>query len=212
MLTVTRETHETPPEIARILALAGGLNRFGEPNFRAVWGWNRLGWIGGRWTDRDASGAVVRETIGVRRAPKYFPHDRWHIERWCPPESYGSPEEWARATLEIKDGINVPALGPYPSRGEYEHVFTVARILDARGPAACDSQHRRGPEKMSTDSETVCSGTFLQLTPTIAERIARMIEFGRAVRRPDSREALMRREAARDRAYDSFADTVLSDV
>jgi hypothetical protein len=238
MLTITRETHDTPPEIARILTLAGGLNRLGEPNFRAVWGWNRLGWIGGRWTDRDASGAVIREIIGVRRVPKYIPHNRWHIERWCPPESYGSPEQWARATLEIEDGINVPALGPYPSRGEYEHVWTleaaasaesslVPQPLSSKGASSrttstsrssatpCHSERRCGASAEESASvsgvsiATPCTD-FVQLTPTIAERIARMIEFSRAVCRAESREALLRREAARDRAYDSFADAVLS--
>jgi hypothetical protein len=209
MISILRETHETPPSIARTLALAGGSNRFGEPNFRAVWGWNRLAWIGGRWTDLDASGSVLREIIGLRFEPKYIPVDRWHIERWCPPEMYGSPEAWARNTLEIENGMNVPALGPFPSRGEYEHVFTVARISNARCPTACASQHRRGPKAMSRDSGNV-SGEFVQLTPTIAERLARMIEFGRTARPQQGREALNRREAQRDKDYDDYADEVLS--
>jgi len=183
LIQVLRETHEAPATVAHRLARAGGRNIFGEPNFRAVWGWNRLGWIGGRWTDRDpATGSVLRETIGLRLAPKYFPLNRWHIERWCAPETYGSPEQWARNTLEIEDGRNVPALGPYPSRGEYEHVFT---LEDPRG-------------------------NFLQLTPTFAERLAHMIESSRAAPKLQSRESLYRREAARDRAYDTWADQVLS--
>lgn len=183
MIHVLRETHEPPASVAQRLAFAGGRSIFGEPNFRAVWGWNRLGWIGGRWTDHDpATGSVLRETIGVRLAPKYFPHNRWHIERWCAPETYGSPEQWARNTLEIEDGRNIPALGPYPSRGEYEHVFT---LEDSRG-------------------------NFLQLTPTMIERLSRMIEFSRAATKQQSREALNAREARRDREYDSWADAVLS--
>lgn len=201
MIHVLRETHEAPATVAHRLALAGGRNIFGEPNFRAVWGWNRLGWIGGRWTDRDpATGSVVRETIELRLAPKYFPHNRWHIERWCAPETYGSPEQWVCNTLEIEDGRNVPALGPYPSRGEYEHVFT---LEDLRG-------------------------NFLQLTSTIAERLAHMIERSRALsgactaglppgafglsRTQESRrgrESLYRREAQRDRAYDAWAEALL---
>ena len=50
-------------EAARALALAGGRNRFGEPNYRAVWGWSRLDWIGGKWEDRDASGSLIREVV-----------------------------------------------------------------------------------------------------------------------------------------------------
>jgi hypothetical protein len=202
LIEVLRETHEAPATVAHRLARAGGRNIFGEPNFRAVWGWNRLGWIGGRWTDRDpATGSVLRETIAMRLAPKYFPLNRWHIERWCAPETYGSPEQWARNTLEIEDGRNVPALGPYPSRGEYEHVFT---LEDPRG-------------------------NFLQLTPTIAERLASMIERSRALsgactaglppgalglsRTQESRrgrESLYRREAHRDHEYDAWAEALLS--
>jgi len=239
MITITRETHETSRNIAQILARAGGLNTFGEPNFRAVWGWNRLAWIGGRWTDYDDSGRVLRETIGLRYEPKYFPHDRWHIERWCPPEMYGSPETWARQTVEIENGMNVPALGPYPARGEYEHVFTLqsfaraqsrwvphpscskgagvasrSRATGANRSSAtqCHSERRcsaSAEESASRFSVTPCTG-FVQLTPTIAERLARIIEFSRAQPRSASREALARRVDAADRAYDSFADTILS--
>lgn len=202
-IQILRETHETPSSIAQTLARAGGTNRFGEPNFRAVWGWSRLAWIGGRFEDRDAAGNLVRETVELRYEPKYFPRDRWHIERWCAPEIYGSPEDWARATLEVDGAQSIAALGPYPSRGEYEHVFTL-----------------EGPQN-----------EFVQLTATIADRLARMIEASRALTGAGNasvscsstratglpagsqgREALYRREAARDRDYDSWADTLLSDA
>jgi hypothetical protein len=209
MIRILRETHSAPASIAQTLARAGGTNRFGEPNFRAVWGWSRLAWIGGRFEDRDVAGNLLRESIELRFEPKYFPRNRWHIERWCAPEIYGSPEDWARATLEVEGARSIAALGPYPSRGEYEHAFTL-----------------EGPQN-----------NFVQLTATIAERLARMIEASRALTgagasgtgfslcsatgaahthaSPASRqgrEALYRREAARDRDYDSWADTLLSDA
>jgi hypothetical protein len=183
MIQILRETHEAPASVARRLAIAGGVNRFGEPNYRAVWGWSRLGWIGGKWVDRDSEGTVIRETVALRREPKYTPHDRWHIERWLAPETYGSPQHWYAQTMEREGGIAVPALGPYPERGEYEHVFTLET-----------------PE-----------GGFLQLTPTAAEHIARAIEAGRdagAVRR---RAALDERERRSERDYDAWAWDVLSD-
>ena len=111
MIFVIREMHEAPECVARELLLAGGRNPFGEANYRAVWGWGRLDWIGGKWEDRDpVSGALVREVVELRREPKYTPRDRWHIERWMPAESYGSPAEWHAQTLEIVNGRNVPAL------------------------------------------------------------------------------------------------------
>jgi len=182
MIYVLRETREAPEEVARALALAGGYNRFGEPNYRAVWGWSRLDWIGGKWEDRDASGALVREVVELRREPKYAPHNRWHIERWMPPESYGSSEEWRAQTLEIQNGRNVPALGPYPSRGDYEHCFTL-----------------EGPR-----------GEFVQLTPAVARHVARAIEASRGIPRAKKREALDERARREEREYDAFAEGALA--
>jgi hypothetical protein len=184
MIRILRETYTPPDGIVRRLTAAGGRNRFGEPNFRAVWGWSRLGWIGGKWEDRDPqTNEVVRETISVRLEPKYLPLDRWHVERWCPPEMYGSPQDWQEQTSEVIDGKTVSALGPYPSRGEYEHVFTL------------EGSH----------------GEFVQLTPAIVEQLSRMIEASRGVDRGAGRESLYRREASAETRYDSFADTILGD-
>jgi hypothetical protein len=182
MIHVLHENHEAPESVARRLAIAGGANRFGEANYRAVWGWSRLGWVGGRWEDRDPNdGTLVREAVELRRVPKYTPYDRWHIERWLPPEAYGSPRDWYAQTVERDDGINVPTLGPYPDRGEYEHCFTLA-----------------GPR-----------GEFIQLTPTVAELIARAIERGRSVSEGERRAAISRREDRAEREYDEWAMDVL---
>lgn len=184
MIQVTRETHQASASIQRRIARAGGSNRYGEPNFRAVWGGSRLTWIGGRWRDRDAHGNATREMIELRQVPKYFPLDRWHIERWTPPESYGSPALWYAQTMETEDGIRIPALGPYPSRGEYEHCFTLA---DARGE-------------------------FLPLTASACDWIVRAIEWSRRQRRGANREALAGREARREREWDRAADDIFDDA
>jgi hypothetical protein len=182
MITVIREVHEAPAEIAQELLLAGSANQFGEPNYRAVWGWSRLDWIGGKWEDRDpASGTLLREVIEVRREPKYTPHNRWHIERLMAPESYGSPEAWHAQTIEIVNGRYIPALGPYPSRGDYEHCFTL-----------------EGPE-----------GEFVQLTPAVARHIARAIETSRGIPRAKKKEALDERTRREEREYDTFAESAL---
>src|SRR6266568_3689561 len=124
--SVIRETHDAPESVTRGLRLAGGVNRFGEANYRAVWGWNRLAWIGGKFEERDpATGSFLREVVELRQEPKYPAVNRWHIERWLPPEAYGSPRAWYTQTIERENGVSIPALGPYPSRGEYEHCFTL---------------------------------------------------------------------------------------
>lgn len=182
MIRVIRETHEAPAAVQDRVAAAGGLNRFGEPNFRVVWGGSRLAWVGGRWTDRDAHGNAVREAIKLRRVPKYAPVDRWHIERWTPPESYGPPERWYAQTIEVEDGIRIPALGPFPSRGEYEHCFTLEST----------------------------SGEFIPLTSAACDWIVRAIEWSRRQPASARRAAVAAREARRARDWDRAVDEVLS--
>jgi len=184
MILVVRETHDTPETVAHRLERAGGLNRYREPNYRAVWGWNRLAWIGGKFEDRDEHGALLRERVELRREPKYPVVNRWHVERWVPPEVYGSPRAWYAQTIERENGISIPALGPYPSRGEYEHCFTL-----------------EGPK-----------GEFLQLTPTVAEHIARAIEWSRKYPRAKSRSRLYDREGREERSYEDWAFDQLDDA
>ena len=185
MILVTRETHDTPETVAIRLARAGGLNRLGEPNYRAIWGWNRLAWIGGKFEDRDpVTGSLLREVVELRQEPKYPAVNRWHIERWVPPEAYGSPRLWYAQTIERENGVSIPALGPYPSQGEYEHCFTL-----------------EGPR-----------GEFLQLTPTVAEHVARAIEWSRRHPRVKSRAQLYEREARSERRYESGAYDMLDDA
>ncbi len=184
MILVVRETHDAPESVAHRLARAGGANRFGEANYRAVWGWNRLAWIGGKFEDRDDHGALLRERVELRHEPKYPAVNRWHIERWLPPETYGSPRAWYAQTIERENGISIPALGPYPSRGEYEHCFTL---------------------------ETP-RGEFLQLTPTIAEHIARAIEYSRNFASPKSRSRLYERAGREERSYENWAYDVMDDA
>jgi len=183
MIRVVRETHETPDWATRALRLAGGVNRFGDNNYRVVWGWNRLTWIGGKWEDRNVAGELLREVVELREEPKYAPPDRWHLERWVPPEAYGSPRAWFANTIEIENGRSIPALGPYPSLGEYEHCFTL---------------------------EDPC-GEFVQLTPEVVAHVARAIEWSRGLAPSVRKSALTRRNEHEERSYDAHADAVLSD-
>lgn len=185
MIRILRETHDTPDNVAQRLARAGGINRFGEPNYRAVWGWNRLAWIGGKFVEHDpATGSLLREVVELRQEPKYPSVNRWHIERWVPPEVYGSPRLWYTQTIERENGVSIPALGPYPSRGEYEHCFTL-----------------EGP-----------NGEFIQLTPTAAEHIARAIEFSWCSPRSSKKRSLDDRAQREESAYEAWAYDQLDDA
>jgi hypothetical protein len=185
MILVIRERHNTPEAVAHRLDRAGGRNWFGEANYRAVWGWNRLAWIGGKFEDRDPlTGSLLREVVELRQEPKYPALNRWHIEKWLPPESYGSPRLWYAQTIERENGISIPALGPYPSRGDYEHCFTL-----------------ESPD-----------GQFVQLTATAAEHIAKAIEWSRHAPNSTRKRKLYQREERREQQYDTWAYDVLDDA
>jgi len=170
LIHVTRETHETPAAIEERVTRAGGTNRYGEPQFRVVWGGARLAWIGGRWTDRDASGNMIREAVELRRVPKYLPVDR-------------SPDEWRAQTTEIDGGMRIAALGPYPSRGDYEHCFTLEST----------------------------AGEFIPLTTAACDWIVRAVEWARQQPRSKVRGAVAAREARRTRDWDRHVDAVLDE-
>src|SRR5271154_1955556 len=185
MIQVLRETHETPEDVARRLERAGGINRLGEANYRAVWGWNRLAWIGGKFEEHDpATGSLLREVVELRQEPKYPAVNRWHIEKGLPAEASGSPRAWYAQTIEVANGRSIPALGPYPSRGEYEHCLTLENA----------------------------KGQFVQLTATAAEHIARAIERARKHSRSTSRTSLYEREARAERASDETSYDILDDA
>jgi hypothetical protein len=181
---VLRELHDTPENVAERLRLAGGVNRLGGSNYRAVWGWNRLDWIGGKFEDRDQDGTLLREVVELRREPKYPQVNRWHLEKWMPPESYGSPRMWYAETIERANGESIPALGPYPVRGDYEHVM----VLET--PA----------------------GEFLQLTPTIVEHIALALEYSRRFASSKRKRVIDDRTQKQDQDYDAWAFDVLDDA
>jgi hypothetical protein len=127
---------------------------------------------------------VIREIVELRHVPKYTPVDRRHLERWTPPESYGSPEQWYERTMETEDGMCVPALGPYPSRGEYEHCFTL-----------------NGAEN-----------EFVPLTPAACDWVVRAIEWARRQPKSASRAAIVEREARREYEWNRRADEALEQV
>jgi hypothetical protein len=192
MIPVLTQHRRAPAAIQERLARAGGRNRFGEPNFRVVWGWDRLTWIGGKWEDweHDAKGMPTRlksVSYEYRQMPKYEDYWRWHVETWRPPEFYGSPARWAEQYTVQEDGRSFLELGPYPQRGEYELCFTV------QTPA----------------------GQYLDLTPRVAELVVRAVVWSRyRVQKDKSKSlaALRAREAKKQRDWDTWADAVLDDA
>ena len=115
-----------PPSVAAACVRAGGLNRFGDPNYRLVWGWQALELRGGEVTDYDDDGYPIRTELRYEWWPRYAPkNSRFHLQVWVPPEKYGSPDDWYEITESYIRGQKVARLGDYPHRGDYELVATM---------------------------------------------------------------------------------------
>lgn len=171
------------------VARAGGYHVTGQPYFRVVWGWSRLTTIGGMWDDFSEQNIFLRRVAEYRQVPKYYPVDRWHIEKLVPPEFFVSPEHWAVYTREEEDGHSFQALGSFPSRGEYEHCFT---LYDPKFPPG---------DKRS----------YLDLNRETCAYVCRAVQASRYMIEKDKMGAIYRREAAREKAADSRADDILND-
>lgn len=114
-----------PAHLQRALSDEGGLNRYGEPIYRLVWGWSRLELRVGEFHEFDDHGNWIGARLDTRHEPKYGDKpDRYHLELWVPPEKYGSPADWYAVTRKVVAGRFVEHLGEYPSRGDYERICT----------------------------------------------------------------------------------------
>lgn len=82
-----------------------GTNPYGENIYRVIWSENQLMWEYGKQVKKYGNGK-----------------DRWILEKWLPPETYDK-DAWEKA-VEVVDGEYVSVLGPFPSRGQYEHCYT----------------------------------------------------------------------------------------
>lgn len=61
----------------------------------------------------------VRVVAELREVPKYchLPEQGWVLERWYPPDYYGTPELYEAITVP---GTNISRFGEFPHRGQYE--------------------------------------------------------------------------------------------
>lgn len=102
------ERRRCPIEYQRHVNAIGGLNRFGEPNFRIVWGESEFTVVRGR-DEHGAEGAHTISTYGNVPA--------WFIEVWKPPECFGTAEFWYAVGWDWE--LDTSTLGEYPWRGLY---------------------------------------------------------------------------------------------
>ena len=71
---------------------------------------------------------MAGRNVALQSLPKYSPRERFHLEVWCPPEMYGTPEDWGRQFRKTIAGEAIDTLGPYPSMGEYEHLWECSDV------------------------------------------------------------------------------------
>lgn len=102
-----------PPEFQERVTQAGGLNRYGEPNFKIVWSETETMRAGGEW-QHDGF-------IGYRDILKYKGPGCWVILQWNAPELYGVPESYYVQNFDEVTGLQT--LGEFPYRGRYEILF-----------------------------------------------------------------------------------------
>lgn len=189
-ITITREMKRTPAWVNEEVARAGGYNVFGMPYFRVVWGWARLTLIGGWFDDNDENGRFIRRVAEYRHIPKYYPLERWHIEKWVPPTTVaGSPAAWNVLTREEEDGRSFQAMGAFPSRGEYEHCFT---LYNPKFPPG---------DKRS----------YLGLDRETCGYIVRAVQSVRYLVAQDNGRAIYKEAEAKEKRWDSYADSILND-
>lgn len=141
-----------PYALKQAILRTGGMNPYREPLFRVVRAEDRFIPVAGEWAiwaenipvgERGSLGmkeaqAMVRKErppmeiveylqANMRKGPERMIRgfvDRpkyglvgWILEKWKPAESWGPPADWYAYSFE-----GVCALGPYPLRGDYEHV------------------------------------------------------------------------------------------
>lgn len=91
MITAVRENHDTPPEMQAKLTRAGGLNWFGKPTYRLIWGGRRL------------------TSAGFQKyayAPRLL--NRWIVEKWISPEPTAPGDYEFVTALEGRGNIFTP--------------------------------------------------------------------------------------------------------
>lgn len=182
--------HRTCPEhVVEQLRIAGGINPFGDPQFRIVWGYDRIVKLHGEWqefeqcmatltdrltgyTEQRLVTRLARSVVETREIPKYLPANCWHLEKWCSAETYGSPEQWREAGLEKLGTMTVDTSGPYPERGEYELCYPL------------------------TDDGT-SNGQALPLVSDVVTELVRMIVKSRELFSLQQRRAAIEQEAKR---------------
>lgn len=135
------------PSVEAAVKAASPLNLYGQPIFRVIWSPDSFDWAAGWWNDYDSNGTFVRQVWEARYVPRYHFTPRWIVERWMPPEFFGTKELWEKFTTEFSETHgSMLELGPYPAEGKFLFVWK------------CEN----------------ADGSYLEITPTIVDHTIMM--------------------------------------
>ena len=107
---------ECPKAYQQRITEAGGLNRYGEPNFKLAWSKSETMRSGGVWTDDHYFGYRHIYLANSSTAPPHKGY--WMLMEWDAPETFGGNTMWGYLHRDEATGLAV--LGSYPFRGRYK--------------------------------------------------------------------------------------------
>jgi hypothetical protein len=197
---VGREMLTCPPEYQEYVDVIGGLNRFGESNFRIEWGETPIELVRGK----DANGRSGQHMI-----LKHGGIPAWFITTWKPPECFGTPDLWYATSWD--EDSQTHTLGEFPYRGLYMPSSFNLFVRNVTGgghrysePDAKGHRHvEEVPSRMDIEAMPLTFWLLDLIIPNMLKEIDVTYE--------QKRVALMNRKLAesaeaRAKAYDAYMD------
>ena len=181
---------QVPERLQKRIEKMGGKAPDGQPLFRVVRGHDRMTVMGGRWKKHDPSGNITGEFIGTQVVPKYADAlERYVFEMLCPPENYGTPEQWEEQFTQMIDGQRIETLGPYPRHGEYELVKVIEtptkRAFVPLTEAICDALVTTAKLNRDLPAQVKVEAKREQDRRNEAQRVAKQVDMINSFERPD---------------------------
>lgn len=128
-MRITKETRNIieqrtcPEHFQDRITQAGGLNKFGDPNFKIVWAQSETSWQGGHWNNEDGSFTGYRKVLKGDGLPhwmlmQYIEAGKSAQMPFLPAEG---PYSWYLNTKCPDTGLQI--LGEFPYNGSYQIVM-----------------------------------------------------------------------------------------
>jgi hypothetical protein len=166
-----------PPEFQERIDKAVGVNRYGGPLWKIVWGQTATFRAGGYWPHDNFLG--YRQLMLSNGSCSGDGEACWLICEWHPPEDYGSPAMYYFENRDEYTGLQT--LGEYPHKGRYEVAFSLK-----------SAELRNG--RMEVLHYQLDGFLFTWLLP--------MLQAAQRMKHKDRIDMAAKRKAAEDKAFD----------